>query len=279
MEFSCCEIAPGVRHIGDGAGNFCTLLTGSRGAVLFDTMTGLGDLRGFLQALSPMVPTVVNSHGHFDHVGGNLQFDAAYLHPADLPLLEAGRGQIPVLEQTLGRELSGMARSFSPERYRAIQPGGVLDLGGLTAEVVDLSGHTPGSTGLLCRELGLLLAGDALSPQMCLLFPESLSLEHYARMLDRVEGLPFDRFLSGHFGFPFSKHVIQRFRRCIPLVGNQRGMDYAFGPLPYIKGQVYVSETRNPELGQPVCLIVKPGTPSLRGGTHQKGGDPLWRTE
>lgn len=263
MEFSWKEIAPGVGQIGDGQGNFCTLLTGSRGAVLFDTMVGLGDLKGFVGRLCPVEPMVIASHGHFDHIGGARQFSAVSMNPEDLPLLEVGRGQIPVLEQTLGRSLDGLEESFRPERYRPIRPGQVLDLGGLTVEVVDLSGHTPGSIGLLCREPRLLLAGDALSPQACILFPESLSLGHYARMLDRAERLPFDRFLSAHFDTAFPRHIIQRFRQCVSLVGKKRGMEYEFGPLPYIKGRLYVGELQNQEIGQLICLITKPDTPPL----------------
>ena len=260
MELSCKEIAPGVRHIGDGEGNFCTLLTGNEGAILFDTMMGLGDLNSFIKELCPIEPMVIVSHGHFDHVGGARQFPRVYIDQADLPLLEVGRKQIPVLEQTLNRELGGMEESFRPERYRPIRPGRVLDLGGMTVEVVDLSGHTPGSIGLLCRELRLLLAGDALSPQACILFPESLPLSHYAQMLKRAEELPFDRFLSAHFDLLFPKHMIQNFSRCIPLAGKKRGIEYTFGPLPYIKGLAYVGEARNREIGQPICLIIKPDT-------------------
>lgn len=263
MEFSWKEIAPGVGQIGDGQGNFCTLLTGSRSVVLFDTMVGLGDLKGFAGRLCPVEPMVIASHGHFDHIGGARQFSTVYMNPADLPLLEVGRRQIPMLEQTLGRSLDGLEESFRPERYRPIRPGQVLDLGGLTVEVVDLSSHTPGSIGLLCRELRLLLAGDALSPQACILFPESLSLEHYARMLERAGQLPFDQFLSAHFDFPFSKHIIRNFHRCVSLVGKKQGMEYAFGPLPYIKGHLYVGEVQNQEIGQLICLITKPDTPPL----------------
>lgn len=265
MDFSWKEVAPGVRHIGDHQGNFCTLLTGSRGAVLFDTMVGLGDLKGFVGTLCPMEPTVIVSHGHFDHVGGARQFPRVLIHPVDLPLLEVGRGQIPVLEQTLGRDLSGMEESFRPERYQPIRPGQVLELGGMTVEVVGLSGHTPGSIGLLCRELRLLLAGDAISPQACILFPESLPLEHYAAMLERAETLPFDQFLSAHFDLVFPKRMIQNFSRCVSLVGKKRGIEYAFGPLPYIKGRAYVGEVRNPETGQPVCLITKPDAAGISG--------------
>ena len=38
-------------------------------------------------------------------------------------------------------------------------------------------------------------------------------------------------------------------------------MEYSFGPLPHIKGRLYVGEVRNQEIGQLICLITKPDTP------------------
>ena len=38
MEFTKKEICPGLWHIGDSRNNFCTLVTGEKGAILYDTM-------------------------------------------------------------------------------------------------------------------------------------------------------------------------------------------------------------------------------------------------
>lgn len=259
MEFTCTDILPGVRQIGDGLGNFCTLLTGGHGALLYDTMTGLGDLRHYVEELCGRTPAVVNSHCHFDHMGGNFQFDRVHMARADLPLLEVGREEIGILEQTLHRDLTDMTASFTGlDRIVPLDGGEVFDLGGLTAQVVPLPGHTPGCIGLLCPELRLLLAGDALSPQCCIFFPESLPLSDYAALLDAAEQLPFDRFLSAHFDFLFPKSALEKFRACIPLVGVKRGMEYAFPPLPFLKGRIYMAKAMDPELHQPICLITRP---------------------
>lgn len=264
MDFTCKDILPGVRLIGDGDGNFCTLLTGGRGALLYDTMTGKGDLRGYVEGLCGTAPIVVNSHCHFDHMGGNYQFDEVHMGAADLPLLDSGAQWVDTLEETLHRDLTDVRRSFIYSgRVVPLSGGEVFDLGGLTAEVVPLPGHTPGSVGLLCRERRLLLGGDSLSPQCCIFFPESLPLADYAALLDRVEAMDFDSFLSAHFDFLFSKSALGKFRACIPLVGKKRGMDYQFPPLPFLKGKLYVGQVTDPETKQLICLVTRPDDPGL----------------
>lgn len=265
MACSHTEIAPGVYHIGDGRGNFCTLLAGETGAVLYDTMMGLDDLRGYVEGLTPFAPMVVNSHCHFDHVGGNFQFETVYMARADFPLLDAGLGHIPILEQTTGLPLAHLRDSFGRRgRVRPIDPGTVLELGGLSVDVLALPGHTPGSIGLLCRERRLLLAGDAISPQACLFFPES-SLAHYARTLDGLKDAPFDTFLLAHFDRLFPKAMVDKFSACIDLVGRTRSREYVFPSIPSLRGRLYVLELMDRETGELIGIFTKdPEGPEIR---------------
>lgn len=251
------QVVDGVCHIGDGRGNFCTLLVGETGAVLYDTMMGLEDLRGYVAGLTEFEPIVVNSHCHFDHVGGNFQFDRVYMGEADFPLLDVGLGHIPILEQTTGLSLPHLQDSFAgKERVSAMVPGTVLDLGGLTLEVLALPGHTPGSLGLLCRERRLLLAGDAVSPQACLFFPES-SLADYASMLDNLKSAPFDTFLLAHFDILFPKAMLDRFSACIDLVGRAKSREYVFPSIPSLRGRMYVLDLMDARTGELIGIFTK----------------------
>ena len=254
---SCKKIVEGVYHIGDGRGNFCTLLSGKTGAVLYDTAMGLEDLQEYISGLTEFDPIVINSHCHFDHVGGNCQFNRVYMGEADFPLLDVGLEHIPILELTMGLPLPHLRDSFSNrERVCPIAPGAVLDLGGLTAEVLALPGHTPGSLGLLCRERRLLLAGDAISPQECLFFPES-SLAEYACTLDYLRDMPFDTFLLAHFDILFSKTILAKFAACVDLVGRARSREYVFPAIPSLRGRMYVLDLMDEDTGEMIGIFTK----------------------
>lgn len=251
------EVKPGIFHIGDGRDNFCTLVVGSKGALLFDTMMGFEDLRGYVAALTPFAPVVVNSHCHFDHMGGNYQFDEVWLGEADFPLLGLGLERIPVLTETLRADLTAMLPSYDAERHRPLKGGEVWDLGGKTVEVIPLPGHTPGSVGLLCRENRLLLAGDALSPQYCIFFRESLPLAVSKRTLDFARTLDIEGFLSAHFDLLFPADYIARFRAALDLPGTKRGMQYTYEILPDEHGRFFVLELQDPATGQLIGAAVK----------------------
>jgi len=252
------EVLPGIWHIGDDRDNFCTLIVGESGAILFDTTMGFDDLKGCVAEITPHEPMVINSHSHFDHIGGNRQFDKVYMHPAEFDLLELGASRLPTLTVTLEADLSPVEPCYKErERILPIEGGTVLNLGGKTVEVIFMPGHTPGSIGLLCREDRLLLAADTLSPQCCVFFRESLPLSDCAATVKGLRNLEFDHFLSSHFDFLFPKSILEKFEACFDLPGKKRGMDYGFPPLPEEKGKFFVHTLNDPEIGQLIGLAVK----------------------
>ena len=54
------------------------LILGTEKAILFDTGIGIGDMKTVVSQLTTLPIIVVNSHTHYDHVGGNHQFDVVY---------------------------------------------------------------------------------------------------------------------------------------------------------------------------------------------------------
>ena len=185
------EIAPGVLHFEEDYRVYCTLVRGRDRAILWDTGQGKLDLRDWMAARVSTPYLVMNSHGHADHIGGNRRFRQVYAPPADIPLLEA-------YSQLTDRR---------PPAYEVLplEPGQVFDLGGVTARVVSLAGHTAGSAGLLLEELRLLLAGDGLNPTLLLLGQEAAPLSVLRRTLTETLDLPFDSFLSSHSPRPLPR--------------------------------------------------------------------------
>jgi glyoxylase-like metal-dependent hydrolase (beta-lactamase superfamily II) len=109
-----------------------------------------------LHASGLQLKLVVNTHGHFDHVGGNrllVEESGAELliHQADLPVLRRAREHAT---------LYGMSVTPSPEPSRLLAGGEILTVGELRLQVLHTPGHSPGGICLLGE--GHLFSGDTL---------------------------------------------------------------------------------------------------------------------
>jgi len=72
------KIRENIWHIEEENSVCCTLVKGSKLAILFDTGYGNRDLRSFVESNISTPYIVINSHGHPDHIGGNKSFDEVY---------------------------------------------------------------------------------------------------------------------------------------------------------------------------------------------------------
>jgi glyoxylase-like metal-dependent hydrolase (beta-lactamase superfamily II) len=125
------------------------------------------------------VDLVVNTHGHFDHLGGNAEVKDAggaeiALHRADLPLAESNehharrlRELYPVIDadhlrparEAMTMRLLGRAVGVD----RVLDDGDVVDLGSdVHLTVVHTPGHTGGSVCYYWEAAGLLFTGDSI---------------------------------------------------------------------------------------------------------------------
>lgn len=257
-DFKCVELGAGIYQLQDIKENCATLVVGESKALLFDTMLGVGDLKGFISQLTNLPMIVVNSHGHFDHMGNNCQFEEVYLSKKDWHILPIMIDNIPEAERTNKLELNNLRNSLENTEYlRDVEPGMEFDLGGITARVVALPGHTGGSIGLLLVERRILLAGDAATPQMCLFMDGRQPLEVYQDTLSYMMTLEFDYFVLGHFQRLFPKYLLDNFMECTKVVGKKKGFPLVYQQLPVYHGTVYFYEMRNEEIDDAICIIIK----------------------
>lgn len=185
-------LIPGVYRIDDAGESTCYLLCGEEKAALIDTLNGAEDLHAIVNKLTDLPVTVINTHGHCDHIGGNIFFEEAWLHPADEALAREHLGFLKEEMAALGREAAA---------FRFLKEGQVFHLGGISLEVVPLYGHTAGSVGLLCREKRLLFTGDGMNPHIWMQLEESLPLSVLKNSLAAVRRNLWDEFdyiLYGH---------------------------------------------------------------------------------
>lgn len=169
------------------------LVTGNERGLIIDTMNGYEDVKKLAETLTDLPLTVVNTHGHPDHIYGNIYFEKVYLHPADIPIAEHF-----YKEEEFKRE--GLNAGLKPAEFLPIKEGMSFDLGGVVLDVYEVPGHTPGGIALLDRQDRILFTGDSINLHTWMQLPESLPMEKFLQSLRKVQGLrdKFDFILTGH---------------------------------------------------------------------------------
>ena len=201
---------------------------------------------------------MVNSHGHYDHFGGNYQFTDIYMSKKDYALFDYYKPMLGELNNSNGINISNILNSISQkEHYKNIDPDYIFDLGGVILTVVNLEGHTAGSIGLYYQKRKLLLVGDAISPQMCIFFPESLPLSTLKNTFKAAWNYDFHFMLLSHFPEKYPKSIIKEFEKCFTLIPHSKHYDYSYSLFSCMKGSLYIQEINNSEINQMICIITK----------------------
>ena len=198
MAFTVHAVMPGVWHIVDCMGVCMTLLEGENAAMLVDTGYGIEDVADFMRHL-----TVFLTHNHHDHALGARCFPETYMLEADMAdwrMFTNDEMRRRVLTQAIGKNLPVDEKTFLAGEIplpKVMKPG-VIDLGGLTAEIIEAPGHTPGSAVVYVPERKLLLSGDDWNPCTWLFFPQALGLREYRSNMRGIQQLPFEKVLCPH---------------------------------------------------------------------------------
>ncbi len=175
------------------------LIAGAEAAVLFDTGNGIGDIRAVVDQLTDKPVRVINSHSHFDHIGGNHQFDEILSVSTPFTLARTGGMQSDELSVEVSPEArcKDLPAGVTEDDHR-IQPftisqeiadGDVIDIGGRQLEILRVPGHTDDSIALLDRSAGFLWSGDSFyEGPIWLFFPET-DLVAYQASVARLAAL------------------------------------------------------------------------------------------
>ncbi|MEP6390523.1 MAG: MBL fold metallo-hydrolase [Halioglobus sp.] len=146
------------------------LIVGSERALLFDTGLGIGNIQAEVKQLTTLDVMVLNSHTHYDHVGGNYQFDQRWARDTAF-----GRERMNGLSHDVVSEAvqAGWIWKPTPPGFDAnsytskawefegyVQEGMQIDLGGVSLEVIFTPGHAPDGISLLDRHNRMLFTGD-----------------------------------------------------------------------------------------------------------------------
>ena len=187
------EMAPGIWLMDEAHEATGYLVVGEEKACVIDTMNGYNDLYTAVRKITDKPVTVINTHGHPDHIFGNVFFDGAYMHPADLELSRMFT-ESPEFLGEFGK------RNLRMPPFSETREGDVFDLGGRHLEVYELPGHTPGGIVLLLREERILFTGDSVNHHLWMQLDGCSPMDEFVKNLDRIMFLEekADRILHGH---------------------------------------------------------------------------------
>lgn len=217
------------------------LVTGRERALLFDTGLGIGDIKSVTQALTDLDVIVLNSHTHYDHIGGNHQF--SNILAADTAFTrrnEAGSTTAAVAEFVgPGWVWKPWPEYSDSSSYRIkpfvvserVQDGHVIDLGGRVLEVLLTPGHAPDSLCLFDRKNRLLFTGDTFYLAPLYAHLEGSDVAQYSATANQLAAM------SGNVDYLLTAHNV-------PLADSRylRQLDAAFDDIRSDRGEYALTD-------------------------------------
>ncbi len=129
------------------------LLLGSHTALLLDTGCGLSPLKPIVDKLIGKKNLLVfNTHFHWDHPLGNVEFGEVYIHENEVDFVSKPY-DVSYFKDSPNEAVKVYAeQNFLIPPAKMIKPlkdGDIFDLGGIEVKIIHCPGHSPGSICLL----------------------------------------------------------------------------------------------------------------------------------
>jgi glyoxylase-like metal-dependent hydrolase (beta-lactamase superfamily II) len=142
---------------------------------------------------------VINSHTHFDHIGGNSEFSDILAMDTDYTKNNSGGYSNELVWEEVSKEAlcGALPDDINPSTYHTpnfkvkkfIKDGYKIDLGGRILEVLSTPGHTPDAISILDSDLGLLWVGDLYYDGPIWLFVPESDLDAYYQSVERLSNI------------------------------------------------------------------------------------------
>ncbi|MFW9987780.1 MAG: MBL fold metallo-hydrolase [Candidatus Odinarchaeota archaeon] len=196
------------------------LILGSHSALLIDTGSGLYPLKPIVDDLIlDRKLKVINTHSHFDHIGGNHEFEKIHIHKKEQYKILKPRN-ISFLKDS-SKEITKLFRNknyaLPPAKdIHLVKDKEIIDLGDISIEVIHTPGHSSGSICLFTNRKELFTGDTAHYGTMYL--PKMkipIFLSSISKLLKLIQNLEDIEIFPSHEEFAVSKNLLIYLRKGI----------------------------------------------------------------
>ncbi len=208
-------------------------------SVLIDTGMGFGNIRKAIEHLLQDEVIILNTHWHFDHVGGNVLFKNIAISEIEADLIKHDLNNNTMMEIYVKPAMAQgipFPDDFDPETYQIkgstasffVKEGDRVDLGGRNLEVISLPGHTRGSMAFLDKRTASLFGGDFIYKDELYVHLEDSDMDEYIDSLIKLKKRQseIENIFPGHGDFPlkpdFVGSVLSGFKKIRAGVGPDK---------------------------------------------------------
>lgn len=209
------------------------LIVGEEKAMLIDTGYSITGALQCAREVTSLPIILVNTHGHFDHIGGNGDIGEAYLSEADWETARQHSDynylknmMAHYMEQSLPVRLllkiprlnNDMEKGIHVKkcRYHRLPAENFFELGNRKVLFLETPGHTRGSICLFDEKTKSLFTGDMICEEGVLLgFEHSTSVSEYKKSVEKIQKFYTENdgelILPSHHKLPISRNIFNRY--------------------------------------------------------------------
>lgn len=134
--------------VGEKKGEITVIDPGAEGKKIFETVKEIGS----------KITQIINTHGHFDHIGGN-----KYLkEKTQASLMIHWKEEEYLINSQINLSALIGIETISPPADKLLEDKDSIQIGNNYFQVLLTPGHSPGGISLYCREKGVIFSGDTI---------------------------------------------------------------------------------------------------------------------
>lgn len=210
----------------------CYLVMGQTRAILFDSGMGIADIRAEVTSITNLPVVVINSHSHYDHIGGNHQFEEiwSFQNGFENDRVEKGYSNAECRKYMTEGSYVNLPSNVDLSTFfvpgvpitKYLHEGETIDLGGRILTVHSTPGETPGAISLSDNLYNIFFTGDLLHPGGMWLHQSESNWFEFNRSIDYLEANydAIQHISPAHNEFCVNREFINKVKQGIELINK-----------------------------------------------------------